>query len=165
MSARIGLCARVAARDDMLFDRMFSTVSLPDGREVIDRPMREKGRAICADCPLRMACLADALVSGWKDHNIIGGLTYSERCVLAGRVASGLGLEDVRRLHNLPAGRVKTWLDRQFNVSDLEADIREYWRTSRRSARLKKRYTNNPPEFRPIQPMPEGTAFQPSLFD
>ncbi len=165
MSAQIGLCARVAARDAALFDRMFSTVSLPDGREVIDRQMREQGRAICVDCPLRLSCLADALVSGFKDHNIIGGLTYSERCLLAGRVASGLGLEDVRRLHNLPAGRVKSWLDKQFNASDLEADIRQYWRSRRRSARLRKKYTTNPPVFRPTIPLPEGTAFQPSLFD
>lgn len=164
MTARISPCAKVAERDDALFDRMWSTVTMPDGREVIDRPMREQGRAICADCPLRTACLADALVGGWKDHNIIGGLTYSERCLLAGRVACGLGLEDARRLHNVPAARVKTWLDRQWKASDLEADIREYWRRSRRRSRLRRKYTCVPPDFRPIQPMPEGTAVQPTLF-
>lgn len=169
MTAQIGLCARVAARDDALFDRMWSTVTTPDGKEVIDRPMRDKGRAICEACPLRTTCLADALVGGWKDRNIIGGLTYPERCRLAGLAATGLGLGDVKRLHDLPSWRVRSWLDSHNkewkDAGSLEADVREYWRRRRRSARIQRRYPPIPPDFRPMQPMPEGTAFQPLLFN
>ena len=163
MSGQIGPCAKVAAHDAALFDRMWSTVSGPDGKEVIDKPMRDRGRAICCTCPLRTACLADALVGGWKDRNIIGGLTYPERCRLATVSAAGLGLEDARRLHDLPAWRVKSWLDSHKEWQQVGDDLKAYWRDRRRSSRRRRKYPAVPPDFRPVRPMPDGTAFQPEL--
>jgi WhiB family redox-sensing transcriptional regulator len=47
--------------------------------------MARRARGICADCPVRSACLDDALASG-TDDGIWGGLDPAERRALAARV-------------------------------------------------------------------------------
>ena len=66
-------CARIAAVDPDLADRMWNTVTDPDGRDLIDERMRGKGRMLCAACPMRLDCISRALVNGWKDKAVEGG--------------------------------------------------------------------------------------------
>ena len=55
-------CARVAAVDPDLADRMWNTVTTADGQDLIDERMRGKGRMLCSACPMRLDCISRALV-------------------------------------------------------------------------------------------------------
>lgn len=58
-----------------------------------DKDSLEKARAICATCPLRPQCLADAMreeghADEWRRASVRGGLTPNERARLARRIRS-----------------------------------------------------------------------------
>ena len=72
-------CARVAAIDPDLADRMWNSVTGDDGRDLIDERMRGKGRMLCSGAPMRLDCISRALVGGWKDKAVYGGLDYPNR--------------------------------------------------------------------------------------
>ena len=67
-------CARIAAADPAMADRMWNTTTDDDGRDLVDERMRGKGRVLCAACPMRLDCISRALVNGWKDKAVYGGL-------------------------------------------------------------------------------------------
>ena len=76
-------CARIAAVDPAMADRMWNTTTDDDGRDLVDERMRGKGRMLCAACPMRLDCISRALVGGWKDKAVYGGLDYASRWILA----------------------------------------------------------------------------------
>ena len=116
-------CALVARRSPRLADRMWGSVTLDDGREWVDRTARRQGRRLCDSCPLRTACLSDALAGQWKDARIAGGLTYRERRVLA-------------RIH--PA-RIRAWLrDHPQAVGDCRDTVRAYWRRTKKASSMRR---------------------------
>lgn len=47
-------CARIAAADPAMADRMWNTTTDDDGRDLVDERMRGKGRVLCAACPSRI---------------------------------------------------------------------------------------------------------------
>lgn len=162
MAAIEGACVKIARRSAQLADRMWSTVTVGD-REVVDGRMREMGRRLCAECPLRSVCLADALVGGWKDHNIIGGLDYRGRTVLARLIADDLGVTSVD-LHGLASRRVCDWLNAHPQWPALvDEQGRSYWRERKKMHRCRR--PDMPPDPRPFIPLPAGPAVQPTLFD
>ena len=65
-------CARIAAVDPAMADRMWNTTTDDDGRDLVDERMRGKGRMLCAACPMRLDCISRALVNGWKDKAVYG---------------------------------------------------------------------------------------------
>ena len=42
-------CARIAAADPAMADRMWNTTTDDDGRDLVDERMRGKGRVLCVD--------------------------------------------------------------------------------------------------------------------
>ena len=76
-------CARIAAVDPTMADRMWNTTTDDDGQDLIDERMRGKGRLLCAACPMRLDCISRALVNGWKDKAVYGGLDYASRWMAA----------------------------------------------------------------------------------
>ena len=54
-------CARIAAVDPAMADRMWNTTTDDDGRDLVDERMRGKGRVLCAACPMRLDCISRAL--------------------------------------------------------------------------------------------------------
>ena len=83
-------CARIAAADPAMADRMWNTTTDDDGRDLVDERMRGKGRVLCAACPMRLDCISRALVNGWKDKAVYGGLDYASRWTLARLIARDL---------------------------------------------------------------------------
>ena len=77
-------CARIAAVDPAMADRMWNTTTDDDGRDLVDERMRGKGRVLCAACPMRLDCISRALVNGWKDKAVYGGLDYASVIGVAG---------------------------------------------------------------------------------
>lgn len=51
-------CARIAAVDPAMADRMWNTTTDDDGRDLVDERMRDKGRVLCAACPMRLTASA-----------------------------------------------------------------------------------------------------------
>lgn len=51
-------CARIAAVDPAMADRMWNTTTDDDGRDLVDERMRGKGRVLCAACPMRLDCIS-----------------------------------------------------------------------------------------------------------
>lgn len=130
-------CAKIARRDPDLADRMWATITV-GGREVVDAEKRALGRRVCETCPLRTTCIADSLVGGWKDRNLIGGLDYRRRTVLSKLVCRDLGIT-ARQLHDMPAQRVSDWLERHPDWADRTrlADSSD-WRQRKRLQRRKR---------------------------
>ena len=87
-------CARIAAVDPAMADRMWNTTTDDDGRDLVDERMRDKGRVLCAACPMRLNCISRALVNGWKDKAVYGGLDYASRWTLARLIARDLHIAD-----------------------------------------------------------------------
>ena len=102
-------CARIAAVDPAMADRMWNTTTDDDGRDLVDERMRGKGRVLCAACPMRLDCISRALVNGWKDKAVYGGLEYASRWTLARLIARDLHIAD-GGLHRIPRSRVRDWL-------------------------------------------------------
>lgn len=102
-------CARIAAVDPAMADRMWNTTTDDDGRDLVDERMRGKGRMLCAACPMRLDCISRALVNGWKDKAVYGGLDYPSRWTLARLIARDLHIAD-GGLHRIPRSRVRDWL-------------------------------------------------------
>ena len=99
-------CARIAAVDPAMADRMWNTTTDDDGRDLVDERMRGKGRVLCAACPMRLDCISRALVNGWKDKAVYGGLDYASRWPLARLIARDLHIAD-GGLHRIPRSRVR----------------------------------------------------------
>ncbi|MBS6717380.1 MAG: hypothetical protein KH250_09090 [Bifidobacterium longum] len=138
-------CAKIARRDPDLADRMWATITV-GGREVVDAEKRALGRRVCATCPLRTTCIADSLVGGWKDRNLIGGLDYRRRTVLSKLVCRDLGIT-ARQLHDVPAQRVSDWLERHPDWADrIRLADSSDWRQRKRLQRRKheRAETGNP---------------------
>lgn len=156
-------CARVAERDPGMADRMWNTVTGPDGRDRIDEAMRTKGRALCAECPMRLECIGRALVNGWKDKSLYGGLDYWNRWTLARMIANDLNI-NVKAIHRLRQRAVSAWLaahpdwDRRMRGNGTG-----YWRNIKRRQRARRTLPPIPPDRRPAEPVPTGMV-QGSLF-
>lgn len=159
-------CAAIMREDPAAADRMWFTVTDSDGREVADERMRARGRAVCSRCPFRPECLADALVGGWKDTSIVGGLDYMRRWRLGQMIASDLGLGRVADLHSLRPSVIREWLaahrDWQHRLKSFETGD---WRRRKRSQRGRDgRRTDAEPDFTPMpEPLPKDMV-QGSLF-
>lgn len=156
-------CARIAEVSPDLADRMWNTVTDPDGRDLIDERMRAKGRVLCAACPMRLDCISRALVNGWKDKAVYGGLDYASRWNLARLIARDLHIAD-GGLHRIPRSRVRDWLaDHPDWAERMRRDGRDYWRRAKRRQRSRREYTHDDPLFLPTEPVPKGLV-QGSLF-
>ena len=133
-------CARIAAVDPAMADRMWNTTTDDDGRDLVDERMRGKGRVLCAACPMRLDCISRALVNGWKDKAVYGGL------------------------HRIPQSRVRDWLAEHPDWAEcMRRDGRDYWRRTKRRQRSRREYTHDDPLFLPTEPVPKGLV-QGSLF-
>ena len=154
-------CAKIARRDPDLADRMWATITV-GGREVVDAEKRALGRRVCETCPLRTTCIADSLVGGWKDRNLIGGLDYRRRTVLSKLVCRDLGIT-ARQLHDMPAQRVSDWLERHPDWADRTrlADSSD-WRQRKRLQRRKRERLSVAPSFTDAASVPP--AIQGVLF-
>ncbi len=156
-------CARIAAVDPTMADRMWNTVSGRDGRDLVDERMRGKGRVLCSACPMRLDCISRALVNGWKDKAVYGGLDYPDRWTLARLIARDLHV-DAAGLHRIPQRRIREWLSEHPDWADrVRRDGRDYWRRTKRRQRSRREYTADEPLFLPIEPAPKGLV-QGSLF-
>ena len=156
-------CARIAAVDPDLADRMWNTVTDPDGRDLIDERMRGKGRMLCAACPMRLDCISRALVNSWKDTDVYGGLDYASRWILARLIARDLHI-DMSGLHRITPHRIREWLAANPDWGErMRRDGRDYWRSVKRRQRSRREYTHDDPLFLPTEPVPDGLV-QGSLF-
>lgn len=156
-------CARIAAVDPDLADRMWNTVTDPDGRDLIDERMRGKGRMMYAACPMRLDCISRALVNGWKDKAVYGGLDYASRWILARLIARDLHI-DMSGLHRITPHRIREWLAANPDWGErMRRDGRDYWRSVKRRQRSRREYTHDDPLFLPTEPVPDGLV-QGSLF-
>ena len=124
-------------------------------------PLRAR-RQVLKTCPLRTTCIADSLVGGWKDRNLIGGLDYRRRTVLSKLVCRDLGIT-ARQLHDMPAQRVSDWLERHPDWADRTrlADSSD-WRQRKRLQRRKRERLSVAPSFTDATPVPP--AIQGVLF-
>ena len=156
-------CARIAAVDPDLADRMWNTVTDPDGRDLIDERMRGKGRMLCSACPMRLACISHALSNGWKDKAVYGGLDYPSRWTLARLIARDLHI-DMSGLHRITPHRIREWLAANPDWGErMRRAGRDYWRSVKRRQRSRREYTHDDPLFLPTEPVPDGLV-QGSLF-
>ena len=132
-------CARIAAADPAMADRMWNTTTDDDGRDLVDERMRGKGRMLCAACPMRLDCISRALVNGWKDKAVYGGLDYASRWTLARLIARDLHIAD-GGLHRIPRSRVRDWLAEHPDWAErMRRDVRDYWRRAKRRQRSRRR--------------------------
>ena len=155
------LCAQVAARDIAMADRMWHTVTMPDGRETVDRRMRRHALRLCAVCPVRLDCLGAAVAGRWKDGAVYGGLDYQRRVVLARLVARDLD----EPADAVGFAQVRRWLRKHPDWPvRVDREIRTYWRRRRHAPVASRRgaWRDVAPEFR--TPMPVPSAWQPELF-
>lgn len=156
-------CARIAAVDPGLADRMWNTVTDPDGRDLIDERMRGKGRMLCSACPMRLDCISHALSNGWKDKAVYGGLDYPSRWTLARLIARDLHI-DMSGLHRITPHRIREWLAANPDWGErMRRAGRDYWRSVKRRQRSRREYTHDDPLFLPTEPVPDGLV-QGSLF-
>lgn len=156
-------CARIAAVDPDLADRMWNTVTDPDGRDLIDERMRGKGRMLCSACPMRLDCISHALSNGWKDKAVYGGLDYPSRWALARLIARDLHI-DMSGLHRITPHRIREWLAANPDWGErMRRAGRDYWRSVKRRQRSRREYTHDDPLFLPTEPVPDGLV-QGSLF-
>lgn len=156
-------CARIAAVDPDLADRMWNTVTDPDGRDLIDERMRGKGRMLCVACPMRLDCISHALSNGWKDKAVYGGLDYPSRWTLARLIARDLHI-DMSGLHRITPHRIREWLAANPDWGErMRRAGRDYWRSVKRRQRSRREYTHDDPLFLPTEPVPDGLV-QGSLF-
>ena len=156
-------CARIAAVDPDLADRMWNTVTDPDGRDLIDERMRGKGRMLCSACPMRLDCISHALSTGWKDKAVYGGLDYPSRWTLARLIARDLHI-DMSGLHRITPHRIREWLAANPDWGErMRRAGRDYWRSVKRRQRSRREYTHDDPLFLPTEPVPDGLV-QGSLF-
>ena len=170
-------CARIAAVDPAMADRMWNTTTDDDGRDLVDERMRGKGRVLCAACPMRLDCISRALVNGSKDKAVYGGLDYASRWTLARLIARDLHIaasdrrttagvfhiaEGGRR--RIPRRRGRDWLAEHPDWAErMRRDGRDYWRRAKRRQRSRREYTHADPLFLPTEPVPKGLV-QGSLF-
>lgn len=156
-------CARIAAVSPATADRMWNVTAGDDGSYRVDERMRRKGRELCAACPLRLDCISRAIVNGWKDQAVYGGLDYAARWSLARLIGADLHIA-VRDLHDLRPAQVREWL---AGHPDWAARSRSngavYWRQAKRRERRRSARTAEPPSLRTPEPVPAGMV-QGSLF-
>ena len=151
------------AADPAMADRMWNTTTDDDGRDLVDERMRGKGRMLCAACPMRLDCISRALVNGWKDKAVYGGLDYASRWTLARLIARDLHIAD-GGLHRIPRSRVRDWLAEHPDWAErMRRDGRDYWRRAKRRQRSRREYATDDPLFLPTEPVPKGLV-QGSLF-
>lgn len=156
-------CARIAAVDPAMADRMWNTTTDDDGRDLVDERMRGKGRMLCAACPMRLDCISHALSNGWKDKAVYGGLDYPSRWTLARLIARDLHI-DMSGLHRITPHRIREWLAANPDWGErMRRASRDYWRSVKRRQRSRREYTHDDPLFLPTEPVPDGLV-QGSLF-
>ena len=156
-------CARIAEVSPDLADRMWNTVTGDDGRDLVDERMRAKGRVLCSACPMRLDCISRAIVGGWKDKAVYGGLEYPSRWTLARLIARDLHV-DMCGLHRIPQRRIREWLDAHPDWDDrMRRNGRDYWRSVKRRQRSRREYTHDEPLFLKTVAVPKGLV-QGSLF-
>ena len=159
----VDLIEELAAADPAMADRMWNTTTDDDGRDLVDERMRGKGRVLCAACPMRLDCISRALVNGWKDKAVYGGLDYASRWTLARLIARDLHIAD-GGLHRIPRSRVRDWLAEHPDWAErMRRDGRDYWRRAKRRQRSRREYATDDPLFLPTEPVPKGLV-QGSLF-
>ena len=156
-------CARIAAVDPAMADRMWNTTTDDDGRDLVDERMRGEGRMLCAACPMRLDCISHALSNGWKDKAVYGGLDYPSRWTLARLIARDLHI-DMSGLHRITPHRIREWLAANPDWGErMRRAGRDYWRSVKRRQRSRREYTHDDPLFLPTEPVPDGLV-QGSLF-
>lgn len=156
-------CARIAAADPAMADRMWNTTTDDDGRDLVDERMRGKGRVLCAACPMRLDCISRALVNGWKDKAVYGGLDYASRWTLARLIARDLHIAD-GGLHRIPRSRVRDWLAEHPDWPNACAVMAATTGDGPNAANARAgEYATNDPLFLPTEPVPKGLV-QGSLF-
>ena len=112
---------------------------------------------------MRLECISRALVNGWKDKAVYGGLDYASRWTLARLIARDLHIAD-GGLHRIPRSRVRDWLAEHPDWAErMRRDGRDYWRRAKRRQRSRREYATNDPLFLPTEPVPKGLV-QGSLF-
>lgn len=165
MSARdtMPACARIAAVDPDLADRMWNTTTDDDGRDLVDERMRARGRMLCSACPMRLDCISRAIANGWKDKAVYGGLDYPSRWTLARLIARDLHVA-APGLHRIPQNRLRDWLAAHPDWDErMRRGGRDYWRLVKRRQRSRREYTRDEPLFLKTEPVP-GNLVQGSLF-
>ncbi len=156
-------CARIAAVDPAMADRMWNTTTDDDGRDLVDERMRARGRMLCSACPMRLDCISRAIANGWKDKAVYGGLDYPSRWTLARLIARDLHV-DVPGLHRIPQNRLRDWLAAHPDWDErMRRGGRDYWRLVKRRQRSRREYTRDEPLFLKTEPVP-GNLVQGSLF-
>ena len=66
-------CARIAAADPAMADRMWNTTTDDDGRDLVDERMRGKGRVLCAACPMRLDWTGNGVLDRFlEDESLFG---------------------------------------------------------------------------------------------
>lgn len=156
-------CARIAAIDPAMADRMWNTTTDDDGRDLVDERMRAKGRMLCSACPMRLGCISRAIANGWKDKALYGGLDYQDRWILARLIARDLHV-DADGPRRIPQRRIHEWLDAHPDWDGLMRHAgRDYWRRTKRRQRSRREYTHDEPLFLKPEPVPDGMV-QGTLF-
>ncbi len=158
-------CARIAAVDPAMADRMWNTYDDDDGRDLATNGCAARACVLCAACPMRLDCISRALVNGWKDKAVYGGLEYASRWTLARLIARDLHIADGCGLHRIPRSRVRDWLAEHPDWAErMRRDGRDYWRRAKR--RQRSRAANTRPTIRaPSDPTrAEGPGSVRSLF-
>lgn len=138
MTAFKPVCSQVMDRDPRLADRLWAAPVGEDGQSHVDRRMQARGRRVCAQCPIRIDCVASGLPveTTRDDPTILGGLDARERAILQRMVAEGLGV-DVS-LRGVGTGRVRAWLRAHPDaLEDAVAARREYLRDRKNHRRLR----------------------------
>lgn len=159
-------CARIAAVSPAIADRMWNVTAGDDGIDRPDELMRRKGRMLCAACPMRLDCISRAIVNGWKDQAVYGGLDYASRWSLARLIAADLNM-GVKDLHRLRATQVRDWLAGHPDWAERSrSNGAVYWRQAKRRERSRTDWTGHAPGtsvHRTIESVPAGMV-QGSLF-
>ena len=156
-------CARIAAVDPAMADRMWNTTTDDDGRDLVDERMRARGRMLCSACPMRLDCISRAIANGWKDKAVYGGLDYPSRWTLARLIARDLHVA-APGLHRIPQNRLRDWLAAHPDWDErMRRGGRDYWRLVKRRQRSRREYTRDEPLFLKTEPVP-GNLVQGSLF-
>ena len=150
------VCARIAAIDPAMADRMWNTASGQGGRDLIDERMSGKGRMLCSACPMYLGCISRALVGGWKDKTVYDGLEYASRWSLARLIARDLHV-DAAGLHRIPQSRVRDWLAEHPDWAErMRRNGRDCWRRTKSHQRSRREYTHDEPLFLKTEPCPRA---------
>lgn len=149
------LCVPFLDADPLLFDRLWGFT------DPAERPYTRVGKQICAACPVREVCLAEAIVDE-RQSGIYGGLNLSDRKYAARIIEeAGMLIRDPKWAGRTDRiGRITRYVratpDFYEQVSLLADKLRHQRQWERRKTRRRK------PVFSPAPPSrQEGSRMQP----